>query len=84
MPADEEGGLVNAVAVAILDHLQTHPLAADTADGVARWWLGPAYAGVTVQQVEQALNLLVTRRAMRCLRLMDGTFLYSQEPRTRE
>ena len=80
----DEAGLVEAVAVAILDHLQSHPLAADSADGVARWWLGPAHASVTVEQVERALNLLVTRHAMRRLRLMDGTFLYSQALPTRQ
>ena len=79
-----EGGLVEAVAVAILDHLKSHPLAADSADGVARWWLGPAHSNVTVEQVERALNLLVSRRALRRLRLTDGTVLYSQPPPTRQ
>ena len=83
MHADEEG-LVESIAVAIADHLQSHPLAADSADGVARWWLGPAHASVTVAQVERALNRLVARHAMRSLRLMDGTFLYSQAPPTRQ
>ena len=69
---------MEAVAVAILDHLRTHPLAADSAEGVARWWLGPQHAAVTVQQVERALSLLVARGAMRRLRLMDGSFLYSR------
>lgn len=83
MSADQEG-LLEAVAVAILDHLQSHPLAADSANGVARWWLGSAHPGVTVEQVERALDLLVARGAMRRLRLMDGMFLYSQAPPTRQ
>lgn len=83
MRADDEAQ-VEAVAMAILDHLRTHPLAADSVDGVARWWLGPAQAHATVQQVERALELLVARRAMRRLRLMDGTLLYSQAPPTRQ
>lgn len=74
----DEGGQVEAIAAAILAHLQSNPLAADSANGVARWWLGPAYSNVTVEQVERALNLLVSRRALRRLRLMDGTVLYSQ------
>ena len=68
---------VEAVAVAILDHLQRFPLAADSASGVAGWWLGADFAGVPVEQVERALDLLVARQAMRSLRLMDGTLLYS-------
>lgn len=78
----DEGGQVEAIAGAILAHLQSNPLAADSVNGVARWWLGPAYLNVTVEQVERALNLLVSRRAMSRLRLMDGTVLYSQPPPT--
>ena len=77
MHADEDR-LIDAVAAAILDHLQNHPLAADSADGVARWWLGTAYAGATVAQVECALERLVERGAMRRLSLVDRTILYSQ------
>ena len=83
MDADE-GGLVETVATAIVDYVQAHPLAADSADGVARWWLGPPHSNVTVEQVERALNLLVSRRALRRLRLMDGSILYSQAPPTRQ
>ena len=77
-------GPVEAVALAIVEHLRTHPLAADSADGVARWWLGPAHAGVTLEQVEQALELLVARGTLRRLRLMDGTVLYAQALPTRQ
>jgi hypothetical protein len=83
MHADEQG-LVDAIAAAILAHLQAHPLAADSADGVARWWLGPAHSNVTVEQVERALELLVSRRALRRLSLMDGTILYSLATQTRQ
>lgn len=81
MHADEKGPL-EAIAVAILHHLQAHPLAADSAKGVARWWLGPAHTNVTVKQVKRALKLLVSRRSLRCLKLEDGTVLYSQLPPT--
>lgn len=83
MHADEQG-LVDAIAAAILAHLQAHPLAADSADGVARWWLGPAHSNVTVEQVERALEQLVSRGALRRLSLMDGTILYSLATQTRQ
>ena len=73
----DDPGQVEAVAVAIRDHLRRYPLAADSASGVARWWLGTDFVGVPVDQVERALDLLVARQAMRSLRLMDGTLLYS-------
>lgn len=79
----DDGGLVETVATAIVNYLQAHPLAADSAGGVACWWLGPVHSNVTVEQVERALNLLVSRRALRRRRLMDGTILYSQAPPTR-
>jgi hypothetical protein len=81
---ENDEGLVEAVATAIMDHLQSHPLAADSADGVARWWLGPAHASVTLAQVECALDRLVALQAMRRLSLMDGTILYSQAPPIRQ
>lgn len=83
MHADEEG-LLDAVAMATMDYLQSHPLAADSVDGVARWWLGPPYASVTAAQVERALERLVARHTMRRLDLMDGTILYSLVLPTRQ
>lgn len=77
MHADEREQ-VESIAAAILAHLESNPLAADSADGVARWWLGTAHPNVTVEQAECALDWLVSRGALRCLRLTDGTVLYSQ------
>ena len=72
----DDPGQVEAVAVAIRGHLRRYPHAADSASGVARWWLGTEWGGVPVEQVERALDQLVARQAMRSLRLMDGTLLY--------
>jgi hypothetical protein len=33
-------GRAQGIADAILEHLRRHPLAADSAEGVARWWPG--------------------------------------------
>ena len=75
---------LEVVADAVLAHLDTHPLAADSAAGVARWWLGSDGSGVTLEQVEQALDLLVARHQLRRFCLADGTHLYSQSPPTRQ
>ena len=75
---------MDAIAAAIVAHLQAHPLAADSADGVARWWLGPAHSTVTLQQVERALELLASRGLLRRLTLMDETILYSLATQTRQ
>ena len=78
-----QDGPMEAVAAAIMDYLCAHPLAADSADGVRHWWLG-AQVGLSVAEVESALNLLVERRQLRNLRLMDGTQLYAQPVPTRQ
>ena len=73
-----------AVAAAIMEYLCAHPLAADSADGVRHWWIGAAQVGLSVAEVESALNLLVERRLLRSLRLMDGTQLYALLVPTRQ
>ena len=75
---------MEAVAAAIMDYLCAHPLAADSADGVRHWWIGAARVGLSVAEVESALNLLVERRLLRSLRLMDGTQLYALLVPTRQ
>ena len=71
------------VAAAIMDYLCAHPLAADSANGVRHWWIG-ARVGLSVAEVESALNLLVERKLLRSLRLMDGTQLYALHMPTRQ
>lgn len=46
---------VAAVAQAIRHYLDEHPRAADTARGIQRWWLAPAFGEVLLQTVEAAL-----------------------------
>ena len=66
------------LAYAILEYLVSHPHAADSADGVTRWWLGSQSAAATLPRVESALRQLVEHRALREERLADGTTLYSK------
>jgi len=79
---ERETLLVNGdVARAILEYLVRHPHAADSADGVARWWLGGLGAAVALPEVESALRQLVACRALCEERLADGTALYSRNGR---
>jgi hypothetical protein len=71
--------LPNELVVAAIEaHLRAHPLATDSAVGVARWWVGMALGDVGVEQVEAALSLLVDRSVLRRLILADGSVLYAQ------
>lgn len=64
-----------SLMAAIEAHLESHPQAADSAEGVATWWLGGMAA--SAPEVERALASLVQRQRVRCVRLADGTCLYS-------
>lgn len=66
------GKLIEAIEA----HLATHPLAADSADGVARWWLGEQGVEASPGEVELALATLVKRRRLREVQMADGNTLY--------
>ena len=46
------------VAQWIADHLDANPRAADTAEGIQRWWLATRHGEVPIERVEQALAQL--------------------------
>lgn len=73
VPMSDTGKLSQAIEA----YLATHPLAADSAEGVARWWLAPSGAKASAADVEPALEALVRRGRLRCVTLADGNKLYS-------
>ncbi len=77
-------GEQQGIADAILDHLHNHPLAADSVEGVARWWLMPPHDGASLEEVEQALEALVAEGVLRRVPLGGGGALYSQVLPTRQ
>lgn len=58
MDADPLMPDVQGVAAAIRRYFEAHPQAADTAEGIQRWWLLPEYGEVSLQTVEAALAQL--------------------------
>jgi hypothetical protein len=52
---------VLAVAKEIQNYLENHPNAADSADGVMRWWLSQQRLEESLQIVQQALEALVSQ-----------------------
>ena len=65
----EDADTVDAIAQEIAHYLDDHPLAADTAIGVQRYWLPQARGRVPLARVEEALASLerqgiVTRRVV--------------------
>jgi len=70
--------LEQAVKTAIEEHLSIYPQAADSAAGVARWWLATRGLTATPAEVEHVLAEMVRHHSLRCVRLADGTVLYSK------
>jgi len=68
---------VRPVAAAIVDYLRRHPDAADTAAGVAQWWLGRHCSDDTVAR---AMVRLVERGVVERHRLPDGTAVFRRGP----
>ena len=71
-------GYTSNVEQKILHYLQSHPNAADTAEGIAMWWLGKNAADMEIKKVEDALNNLVTKGLLRRRKFQDGHVLYSR------
>lgn len=67
-----------AVRAAIEEHLSIYPQAADSAAGVARWWLAAHGVTATAAEVEHVLAAMVREHHLRCVRLADGTVLYAR------
>lgn len=67
------------VAQWISDYLAEHPDAADTAEGVRRWWLAPRHGEVAPELVEQALETL-KRSGVVSIRAIAGRKVYGRGP----
>jgi hypothetical protein len=65
MEPDTPDAEVRAVAQAIRRYLIDHPQAADTAQGIQRWWLLPDFGELPLMTVEAALAQLESEGVVR-------------------
>jgi hypothetical protein len=65
------------IVAALLAYLSAHPSAADTAEGIAEWWLGGLEGSVTKVAVEQALQRLIDEGVVASKRIANGTVIYA-------
>jgi len=72
-PADAE---VEGIARELEKYVSLHPTAADTPDGIARWWLDRREQPA-LTQVEAALELLVEQGVLARRLLPDGHSIYA-------
>lgn len=68
---------VDRIAREVERYIATNPDAADTVEGIARWWLMLADVEAALTRVEAALDLLVRRGVMSRQLLPDGNCVYS-------
>lgn len=73
----DDDDAVPALAAEVLRHVAKHPGAADTVEGVCRWWLPRSGAEYGPAIVEAALERLVRDGALARRRLPDGQVLYA-------
>jgi len=69
---------LNDLELVIARYCAEHPNAADTVDGVRRWWL--ADPARSLGEIEAALDSLVERGLLDIRRLPDGTAIYRSRP----
>lgn len=71
-PTDDIGRIVREIR----RYLHAHPHAADTVEGINRWWLAPVFGTVSIEALEQALAVLIQRGVVQRAPLGDGRFVY--------
>ena len=65
------------VADAVLSYLRAHPEAADTLQGIVRWWLPQQRYDRESGRIEAVLTWLAQRGRLQVRMLPDGQFLYA-------
>jgi Fe2+ or Zn2+ uptake regulation protein len=75
MSADKRG--IAEIACQIQHYLATHPNAADSVEGVLRWWLMRQHYEESATKVQQALDHLVEEGVIEKEMLSDGKAVYA-------
>lgn len=71
-------GNLSRVVRAIQDYFARHPDAADSAEGIARWWLAGEGMQASEDEVNAALGVLVRRGLVSPRRMPDGRLIYAR------
>lgn len=73
---DDEKRSVDRLEMCIRRYLADNPGAADTAEGIAAWWLPLSFGHATPARIEEALNRLIRSGDLARIELPGGTVLY--------
>ena len=80
--SQQEDDAVLSIAGAIRSYFARHPDAADSADGIRRWWLLPFLQEEPLPLVERALERLVADGVTQRMVLEDGRVIYANARRS--
>ncbi len=69
---------IEALAAMIRGYVLEHPNAADTVEGVARWWVGGDASDAWLRRVQGAIEQLIDQHMMARRTLRDGTVIYER------
>lgn len=75
MPPDYQE--LSSVVVEITNYFETHPCAADSLEGIAKWWLTKRHPSVPLEMVEQALEYLCDDGKVIKTKGQSGNTIYS-------
>jgi hypothetical protein len=75
---DGDDDIVRSLASGISRYLSARPDALDTADGILRWWLPQLHLDAQAEQLQHALDLLVSRGVVDSWELPDGRLVYGR------
>jgi len=76
-----EHDVLNEIAHEVLAYLDVHPDAADTTEGIKKWWLMQRLAGYSHTRVQLALDRLEATRAIERRVLCNGREVYARPRR---
>ena len=76
MPHESPDPQIEFAMSLILAHIQRNRGAADTFEGVTRWWLGAAGAAISPNAVRAALDRLVESGSLHARALASGKTLW--------
>lgn len=60
----------------ILNYLKKHPQAGDTLEGIATWWLAQQRIEEIVDEVAEALDILIKKGSIQALESQSGVTIY--------
>ena len=66
----------NKISKQILNYLKMHPASADSLEGIADWWLKSESVDQAVDEVAEALEVLIKAGSIKKIKSKNGKMLY--------